>query len=377
VTLWIVLTVMISAAGAALSVALVRRQDERRDRPGEAAALRAELADLDAQAAAGILPARTAEGLKTETIRRFLGREPDEGRARRPLGRAGQMALAVGLSAFVALGATVIYARLGRPSLAAARTAGAQAPSPDDSRAAQIADLIPQLEAKVRAHPDPTGLRLLGGAYMGVGRYADAAADFARLAGLDPHDGDARSARGEALVRASGGVVDAAAAQAFSAALAVDPADARARYFLGLRKDQQGDHPGAMADWIALIKNAPPGAPWLPEVRQAVEQSAADHHEDISDRLAPPQQPASSGAGDDAAARQAMVEGMVRRLDLRLRSQPKDAPGWIQLMRARMVLGQGDAAADAYHRAIAAFNGSPAEQKQFTQAAKRLGVPGA
>ncbi len=371
-TLWIVLTVMISVASAILAVALTRRHDARDDRPGEAAALRAELADLDAQVAAGVLPRGTAEGLRAETIRRFIG-PGAAGASRRaaPLSRRAQMALAVVLSAGVALGAALIYARLGQPRLAAGPApAEAPAAAPSD-QTAQVADLIPQLEAKVRAHPDATGLRLLGGAYMGVGRYADAAQAFARLVRMAPQDVDARSGEGEALARAADGRVTPDAAAAFRAALALDPTDPRARYFLALSKDQAGDHAGAMNDWIALIRSAPPGAPWAVQVRAFVEKSAADRHEDISGRLPPAPDAAPSTA---PAAQAAMIAGMVGRLEARLAANPKDVDGWIMLVRARTVMGQGDAAAAAYRRAMAVFAGDEAARARISQAARSLGV---
>jgi cytochrome c-type biogenesis protein CcmH len=365
--LWLVLTVMISATAAALAVAMVRRQDERRDRPGEAAALRSELADLDSQVAAGVLPPSTGESLRSETIRRFIGARPADPKPAAPLGRRTQMGIAVALAALVALGATLLYAKLGRPDLGV----GGPAPSAPGGEASQIAALLPQLEAKVRANPDDkTGLRLLGGAYMGMGRYADAARVYHHLADLAPGDVESRSAEGQALAQGAGGTVTPQAAAAFRAAEALDPQDPRARYYLALLRDQQGDHAGAMAAWIALLKSAPPGAPWAAGVRSDVEQRAAELHEDISGRLPPePAAPAVS------AAQQPMVRNMVESLDARLRAQPGDLQGWIMLLRARMVLGETSAAKDAYRRGLDALRGSPSNQAQLSSAAKSLGVP--
>ncbi len=367
-TLWIVLTVMIAVAAAVLAAAVVRRQEARGDRRGEAAALRADLADLDAQAAAGVLPGTVAESLKAETLRRFLGNEAAKPAAAKPaLGRGARMAVAVVLAAGLALGATLIYAKIGRPAPPAASGADAA------SDPTQVADLLPQLEAKVRANPDDaTGLRLLGGAYMAVGRYGEAASAFNRLAKVAPGDADALASQGEALTRASSGVVTPSAAAAFRGALARAPADPRARYFLALAKDQGGDHAGAMDDWLALLKSAPPGAPWAAQVRAFVEQTAAERHEDISSRL-PPQTP---GPADAGAGQQAMIKGMVERLDARLKADPADVDGWVMLMRARLVLGQADEAKRAYERSQAAMAGDTAKQAKLTAAARTLGVPG-
>ena len=72
-----------------------------------------------------------------------------------------------------------------------------------------------------------------------------------------------------------------------------------------------------------------------------------------------------------------MVKGMVDRLAARLQRNPRDAEGWIRLMRSRMVLGERDAAGAALRSALAAFNGDSTTQGQFRTAARELGVPGA
>ncbi len=70
-----------------------------------------------------------------------------------------------------------------------------------------------------------------------------------------------------------------------------------------------------------------------------------------------------------------MVRGMVDRLAARLAKEPKDAAGWIQLMRARMVLGEGDAAAQALASARRTFAGDKPALAQLDEAAQTLGVP--
>ena len=54
-------------------------------------------------------------------------------------------------------------------------------------------------------------------------------------------------------------------------------------------------------------------------------------------------------------ARQAMVDGMVSRLDARLKANPADLDGWLRLIRARRVLDQTDLAQKAVADGQAAF----------------------
>jgi cytochrome c-type biogenesis protein CcmH len=69
-----------------------------------------------------------------------------------------------------------------------------------------------------------------------------------------------------------------------------------------------------------------------------------------------------------------MVQGMVERLAARLKANPRDADGWIQLMRSRMVLGQKDQAQAALKDGLAAFAGDSATQAQLKSAAAQLGI---
>jgi cytochrome c-type biogenesis protein CcmH len=258
----------------------------------------------------------------------------------------------------------------------------------------------------MKASPnDPEGWRMLGWSYVQTGRFADAATAYGRAANLDPK-AEYFSAQGEALVQAANGQVNADAHAAFQSAVDKDPADPRARYFLAVDKDQHGDHKGAMADWVALLKSAPPDAPWAGQVRAFVIKIASERGIDISGQLPPAQagavtadagapapamppagaQPGAPGPTPDqvaqasqmpAADQQAMIQNMVEGLASRLKADPRDPNGWVRLMRARMVLNQPDAAMTAYHQALKTYNGDNAQQAAFKDAARQLGVPGA
>ena len=256
--------------------------------------------------------------------------------------------------------------------------------------------MIGQLQHKLEASPnDPEGWRMLGWALHEVGRFPESAAAYARADALDPANADDLSAGAESLVQAAAGQVTPEALAEFRKALAVDPADPRALYFIGVQKDQQGDHKGAIADWIALLKSAPPGAPWAEEVRTLVEKIAAEHGENISGRLppavagpalqaqadgaAPGPTPAEAAAAQQMspADQQAMIREMVDGLQAKLKAQPRDADGWVRLMRAHMVLGDGRAAATDLHDAVGAYADTPPQQAALRSAARQLGVPGA
>ncbi|MBC7987149.1 MAG: tetratricopeptide repeat protein [Sphingomonadaceae bacterium] len=262
-----------------------------------------------------------------------------------------------------------------------------------------FAELIPQLEARLRDDPeDEEGWALLGLSYYQTGRFDEAAEAYRRAAALNPTLARHRSARGEALVLASseeGFPRDAAAA--FREAIRLDSADPRARYFLAVEKDMGGDREGALEDWIALLEDTPPGAPWEADLRRLIAEVSHQTGIDVSDRVPPPGRtdaddaPAAATRGipgptreQMAAARnlppgqqEMMIEDMVEGLDQRLRRNRNDADGWIMLMRSRMQLGQTAQASQAWRRARQAFAGNSGQLQRINASARTLGVPGA
>ena len=391
--LWAVLTVLVTLAGVGLVLPLMRPRATPTEGATPVQILKGQLAELDAQAESGAVPANEAARLRLEIERRMLAEAREAKAPARPLGKKALLRLAFGLAGVVALGGAGLYAVMGRPELPGAgqpAAATAAAPLGADHPGGDIETMITQLRARVQTNPsDAESWRMLGWSYFQTSRFGEAAEAYGRAGSLDGRNADHPSAQGESLVQAAGGQVTPAAASAFRAALAIDPNEPRARYFLAVLKDQNGDPDGAMADWIAVVNNAPEGAPWVGEVRRFVEDVARERGIDISARL----RPASSGpavaapgptAQDVAAAermapaeRDDMVRGMVEGLEARLRTQPNDAEGWVRLMRARMVLGETDAAARAYRDGRAAFSASPADQTRLAEAARGLGVPGA
>ena len=395
--LWMILTLMVALAAVGLAIPLVRRHDAARTARGSVAeVLKGQLGEIEAQAAAGALPPDEAESLKADVKRRVLAEGRETEAPARPLSERTLLILALGLVAVVVLAATGLYLKIGQPAAGGPAAPEATAALPPGHPNGEVTAMIGQLEARMKKAPnDAEGWRMLGWSYLQVGRNADAATAYGRAVALDPHNGEYLSAQGEATVLASQGQVTPAAEAIFRKAVSLDAGDPRARYYLAVGKDQKGDAKGAMDDWIALLKSAPPDAPWAPEVRAFVEKVAQDRHVDLTGRLppapagpalaeaAPSGSPPGPNADQVAAAgqmsaegRQAMLEGMVAKQAASLKANPRDLDGWQRLIRARMVLGQAQAAAQAYRDASKVFAGSPTEQAALRQTAASVGVPG-
>jgi cytochrome c-type biogenesis protein CcmH len=220
---------------------------------------------------------------------------------------------------------------------------------------------------------------------------------------LKPDGEGFQSAYGEALALAANGNISPEARAAFEKAVAQDSNDARARFFLGQAKAQGGDAKGAINDWLSLLGDSATDAPWVPQLRAMLTQTAQAAGIDITARLAAVKQPASGGAsvaGPPAAAvagaatgapgpsadqiagaaamspadRQAMVAGMVDRLATRLAANPNDEAGWLRLIRARSVLGDAAATKKARDDALKAFAGDAAATARIKAAAAEAGM---
>lgn len=306
------------------------------------------------------------------------------------LGRVVLMG-AVGIAA-VSIGYNVLHAP--EEAKEPAPSAPATAQRTNDPEA-----VISGLQDRVGANPnDAEGWQMLGWAYFESGRHADAVRAYRHATKLVPGNATFWSSLGEAAVMASEhDPMPKEAADAFDKAIALDPKDPRARYFLAVRKDLTKDHEGAIRDWLALLADTPPGAPWEADLRRTIEQVGKINRIDVAGRLArvkptAPHPPMDSGMSMATAAipgpsreqmqaaaqlpkgqQDAMVEGMVASLEARLKANPANVDGWIMLMRSRMTLGETAKAAAAYTQARAA---NPAQAGRIKDEARILGVPG-
>jgi cytochrome c-type biogenesis protein CcmH len=230
--------------------------------------------------------------------------------------------------------------------------------------------------------------RVVGWAYAQAGDAQASAGAYRRAAEIEPDNGENWSSLGEALQVASTTPVPEAEA-AFQKAQALNPADPRARYFLAVQKDLKGRHREAIDEWLALLRDTPPGAPWEADLKRTVSQVAAKHKIDLpKEALSGTSAPAATagipGPTPEQMAAAAtippgqqdeMVRGMVDRLAARLKADPRDADGWIRLMRSRMVLKDSEGAGEALRSGLAAFGDDPASQGRLRSAAAQLGVP--
>jgi cytochrome c-type biogenesis protein CcmH len=378
-TLWIIFAVMTAAA---VFVVLWPLGHKPRAVEGGSDRLvyQDQLREIDRDRAAGMIGEAEAESARIEISRRLLAAAAEETSLASATPQAQRHRRAAALAAIVVIPAIALgfYVYLGSPDVpgqpAFARSSGPQ-------NAQSIASLISQVEEHLARDPnDGAGWEVIAPVYLRMGRFDDAVMARRKAIVLNG-DTPAREADlGEALVAAANGVVTDEAKHALTLA-AADSNEIKARYFLGLADEQDGNRDAAAAKWRAMLDGAPPGAPWANFVRSALARVTGS----------PVAGPGSAGqntasgpsAGDMAAAdtmdpaqRNEMIRGMVQRLADRLHSDGSDVEGWLRLVRAYTVLGDRDKAKGAAADAKRALAVNPDAVKQIDDLVKGLGLEG-
>lgn len=257
------------------------------------------------------------------------------------------------------------------------------------------------LVAATTASPDSAeAWQQLAFAYFSRNMFVQAADAYDKATGIAPESAVLWSSLGEARVMASeSDPMPTAALAAFRRAVELDSKDPRARYFLAVNKDLGNDHEGAIADWLALLADTPPGAPWENDLVRTISQVGQREGIDLQGRIdtalaaraelpqgpadplaaapamagipGPTQQDLAAASATPPSQQQNMAQAMVARLAARLESNPQNVEGWIMLMRSYRQLGRDAEARSAYARAIQA---NPGAAQQLRTAAQTLGL---
>jgi cytochrome c-type biogenesis protein CcmH len=366
-TLWFVFALMTIAAIFAVLWPLGRGVRPERD-GSEAAVYRDQLAEIDRDAAAGLIGASEAAAARVEIGRRLLAAVDDQ---RGPpvasnlgLRRSAAIIALVGLPLVTA----AVYIPLGSPQLGdfplAQRTRVPDATQPLDN-------LVAQVEQHLEKNPaDGRGWSVLAPVLLRLGRFDDAVRAYRNSIAYNGDSAERRSDLGEAMAGAAGGVVTADAKAEFERAIAFNAGDAKANYFLGLAAEQDGRSSEAATIWRAMLAKAPPDAPWRPLVRAALARIGGSTAPVLSDD-------AVAAAKDmNEADRGAMIHGMVDRLASRLKQNGDDVEGWLRLVRAYMVMGDRDKAKAALSDARQAVANDAGRLRQLNEGLKNLGLDG-
>jgi cytochrome c-type biogenesis protein CcmH len=394
--LWIIFAVMTVAALLAVLWPLGRKQAAGAG-GSEVLVYRDQLSEVDRDRNAGLIGQAEAEAARIEISRRLLAAADAQTTAARPTARAGQIlrrrrGAAIAALIIVPLLPLAFYLALGSPDVPA-QPIFARAKSPEGN--ASIETLVGRVEEHLAQNPnDGTGWEVIAPVYLRLGRFDDAVMARRKALALNGESATREADLGEALAAAANGVVTGEAKQTFEKAVALDPNEAKANYFLGLADEQDGNRDAAAKRWRAMIENAPAGAPWVDFIRTALGRVTGEPVPGASGVSA--RQPSAQGSNEPgpsepgpsaqemAAAttmsdeqRADMVRGMVAKLADRLHNDGSgDVDGWVRLVRAYVVLGDRDKAKDAVTDARHALASNPDGVKRIDDLVKGLGLEG-
>jgi len=348
------------------------------------AVYRDQLREVDRDAVRGVLSPEEADAARLEIQRRLLAVDGiDRASGWRAQSRSPVMAIVASL--FVVLGAGGLYWRLGAPTLTDAPYAARPAPEanavpPGSNAPASAGPAAPhtdmrqaaeKLELKLAADPNNAeGWVLYARTTSMLGDWQKAGDAYKRALDLGQKGSEVYAGYGEMQVMAADGIVTPGAREAFNGALAKDPRNSVARFYLALADAQAGELPKAIDAWVKLAADVPDDTDMREEIARRVAEAAK------LAGVAPPPLPAGRAiaaasaavpvasaaatappaGGPDAAAVAAAANMAPEQRDTmqladRLDKNPDDADGWLKLGRAYLVLKQPNKAADAYNRA--------------------------
>ncbi len=384
----------IFAGGLSLVIAVLLALGLRAPRSGTAVppaaydlrVYRDQLKEIDKDLARGVISSEDADRVRAEVSRRILAADAalqaDSVAADASKGAPGLVAGAIAL--VLVAGSIAMYLQLGapgygdlaladrvafaeaaradRPSQAAAE-ASLPAPQTPSEASPDYVALVEQLRATVAQRPDDLqGHLLLAQNEANLGNFRAAAAAQAEVIRIK---GAATTAQdhtdyADMLVVAAGGYVSPEAEAALQQALAREPGNGTARYYVGLMMAQTGRPDTAFRTWDALLRAGPEDAPWIPPILAQIEDMAFRagvnyQLPEIGSGRGPTAADIEAAENLSPAERLQMIEGMVTGLSERLATEGGTVQDWAQLISALGVLGQRGQARAVYDNAVEVF----------------------
>jgi cytochrome c-type biogenesis protein CcmH len=259
-----------------------------------------------------------------------------------------------------------------------APTGGAAAPHAQNE---QIRGMVEGLAARLENDPDDVqGWLMLGRSRMVLEEPALAKAAFERARELAPENPDVLLGYASSLLEPSatpGGdpLVGKEAVALYEKLVELTPDDPEPRWLLGLAAVQAGDKEGALDHWRDVVGLLDDDSDDKPVVEARIAALESDEPAAAVAAGAPALAPtAANGAGqgeprtngapqptaEDRAEMAALspeeqsdrIRSMVDGLAARLEDDPSDIEGWLRLAQSRTVLGEPEAAKEAYERAL-------------------------
>jgi cytochrome c-type biogenesis protein CcmH len=257
--LWLLIALMTGGAILAVLWPLARGR-ERIAASADLAVYRDQLAEIERDRTRGLLAGTEAEGARIEVSRRLIAAADakESGSTQSTLDRRRVVSLLALIGIPVVAG--VLYVSFGSPDLPGAPLA-ARLDKPPELQ--DVGVLLRRVEAHLKQNPgDGRGWEVIAPVYASLGRHEEAANARGEALRLLGASADREADYGEALVAAARGGIDQEARAAFERAAKLDPAHAKARFFLGLAAVQEGRRDDALKIWREVAALGGADNPW-------------------------------------------------------------------------------------------------------------------
>ena len=266
--LWLVFALMTAAAIFAVLWPLARAHNVQAG--SELEVYRDQLDEIERDRAAGLIGAAEADAARVEVSRRLIAAADAAEFRHIAVGspRWRRRAAAIAGLVLLPVGAIALYLTLGSPQLPGEPLQARLRAIHNDR---SIASLVAQVETHLAQNPnDARGYAVLAPVYLQLGRFQDAVNARRKVLALGGETADRQADLGEALTAAANGIVTADAKVAFERAVALDASEPKARFYIGVAAEQDGDRAKAAAIWQEMLKSAPADAPWVATVTRAL-----------------------------------------------------------------------------------------------------------
>ncbi|WP_304513494.1 c-type cytochrome biogenesis protein CcmI [Denitromonas iodatirespirans] len=253
--------------------------------------LREQLAELDADVAAGDMSQADYQRTREELERRAL----EEGETRSGT-LSAKPARAWGIATLLLLPvlAAYIYIEIGTPEGLDPTLAGG--PDSHQVTQAQVEEMVATLAQRLKENPDnPEGWFMLARSYNAMGRFNEAAEAFAELAKRMPDEPQVYADWADALAAANNRSLAGEPARLIDKALALDPDNIKALALSGSAAFQAEDYARAAAQWERILPQLPADNELAVSIRQGIAE--ARQRAGMAPMADAPAAPAGAGIG--------------------------------------------------------------------------------
>ncbi len=351
---------------------------------------RDQLKEIERDALRGIVPPEETERLRTEVARRMLAADRAKPVSTVETSRKNGVIVAALIAVFAFFGSFWAYSTLGAPGFAdfpldlrkllaaealenrpnQAFVEANQRPAQPTTLPEDYVAMVEQLRTVVAERPDDLrGHQFLVRSEAALGNYAAAYKAQEKVIALLGANAIAQdhAVLADLMVQAASGYVSPEAENALRAALEMDGRNGLAQYYIGQMFAQTGRPDRGFQIWRSLLESSPPEAPWVPAIRDQIEELAwlaGQNRYQLPAESEPIRGPSAedieAAQNMSAEERVSMIQGMVSQLSDRLASEGGPVDDWARLIRAYGVLGDRVAAQAVYREARQVFDGNDA-----------------